>query len=278
MSINYPTGGIVASGAVVAGNMAVWTDNSGNLLSDGGAVPTVPSLPLSVSNGGTGAASAVSGFDNLSPLTTKGDTLGHNGTNNARLAVGADDLRLTALAAGTVGFNWQAGGGAGGQSMVFMASMIGSANGTIGFLQVFNETTGNPGSIMEQTNLNNPGINAAASNPLAIPTAGTITKAVLVKAGAAVSQGTTGGSMTARIDLYKDAYSSRALQHSLDFPVASAGVSSSLGGNNFEIIELTGLSLAVTAGLLGAQFTNRSANNNEITALRGIYFSCLIEF
>jgi hypothetical protein len=208
-------------------------------------------------------------------MTANGDLLTKFAGLLTPIAAGANGQVLTMVGGVPA---WAASGGGGGASMVLIASMIGSANGTVGFLQVFNETTGNPGSIMEQTNVNNPGINAAASNPLAIPTAGTITKAVLVKAGAAVSQGTTGGSMTARIDLYKDAYSTRALQHSLDFPVASAGVSSSLGGNNFEIIELTGLSLAVTAGLLGAQFTNRSANNNEISALRGIYFSCLIEF
>lgn len=41
---------------------------------------------LSIARGGTGAATAVAAFDNLSPLTTLGDTLFHNGTDNLRLA------------------------------------------------------------------------------------------------------------------------------------------------------------------------------------------------
>jgi hypothetical protein len=41
---------------------------------------------LSVARGGTGGGSATAGFDNLSPLTTLGDTLYHDGTHNVRLA------------------------------------------------------------------------------------------------------------------------------------------------------------------------------------------------
>jgi len=39
-----------------------------------------------ITNGGTGQATATLGFNSLSPLTTLGDTLYHNGTNNARMA------------------------------------------------------------------------------------------------------------------------------------------------------------------------------------------------
>lgn len=41
---------------------------------------------LAIARGGTNAATALSGFNNLSPLTTLGDLLYHNGTNNVRLA------------------------------------------------------------------------------------------------------------------------------------------------------------------------------------------------
>ncbi|MBK7883525.1 MAG: hypothetical protein IPJ81_06800 [Chitinophagaceae bacterium] len=41
---------------------------------------------LSITRGGTGQATAILGFNALSPLTTLGDLLYHNGTNNVRLA------------------------------------------------------------------------------------------------------------------------------------------------------------------------------------------------
>ena len=167
---------------------------------------------------------------------------------------------------------------AGKQAMVFMASLIGNANGTFGFLQVFNETNQNPGSIMEQTTPNNTGINTQAQNPLGIPKDGTLVEACMVVAHAAVSQASTGGAMTARIDLYKELYASRSLVTSLDMPITSAGISNNLGGDNYQVSKLTGLSVPIEEGILGAQFTNRSANNNEIDALGGIYFSAIIEF
>ena len=40
---------------------------------------------LSIARGGTGASTAIAGFNALSPLTTLGDILYHDGTNNARL-------------------------------------------------------------------------------------------------------------------------------------------------------------------------------------------------
>lgn len=41
---------------------------------------------VAIGYGGTGAATATAAFNNLSPLTTLGDALYHNGTNNVRLA------------------------------------------------------------------------------------------------------------------------------------------------------------------------------------------------
>jgi len=43
---------------------------------------------LPIANGGTNGATALAGFNNLSPLTTRGDLLTRDATNNIRLAVG----------------------------------------------------------------------------------------------------------------------------------------------------------------------------------------------
>lgn len=57
----------------------VFTDASKNLTSSG----TVP-----INQGGTGQTTQTAAFDALSPLTTKGDILAHNGTSNVRMPVG----------------------------------------------------------------------------------------------------------------------------------------------------------------------------------------------
>ena len=55
-----------------------------------GAVP--------IANGGTAGTTATAGFDNLSPLTTAGDLLYHNGTHNVRLGIGSSGQVLTVSA------------------------------------------------------------------------------------------------------------------------------------------------------------------------------------
>ena len=52
-------------------------------------------FPISIVNGGTGSTGATAAFNALSPLTTKGDIIVFNGTNNIRVAVGSDGNILT---------------------------------------------------------------------------------------------------------------------------------------------------------------------------------------
>lgn len=49
---------------------------------------------LAITRGGTGAATALASFNALSPLTTRGDLLTRDATNNIRLAVGANNSFL----------------------------------------------------------------------------------------------------------------------------------------------------------------------------------------
>jgi hypothetical protein len=51
---------------------------------------------IGISYGGTGATSALSGFNDLSPLTTQGDLLYYSGGNNARLAMNTNATRYLA--------------------------------------------------------------------------------------------------------------------------------------------------------------------------------------
>ena len=61
---------------------------------------------LAIADGGTGASTKLVAFDNLSPLTTKGDLIGYDGTDNVRLAVGTNGQVLTANSSATTGLSW----------------------------------------------------------------------------------------------------------------------------------------------------------------------------
>lgn len=61
---------------------------------------------VSIAKGGTGQTSQTAGFNALSPLTTKGDTVVHNGTNNVRQGIGSDGQVLVADSSQTNGLKW----------------------------------------------------------------------------------------------------------------------------------------------------------------------------
>lgn len=66
---------------------------------------------LPIANGGTGQITKTAAFDALSPLSTKGDLLGFDGTHNVRFPTGTEGQTLVARAAGASGLAWETGGG-----------------------------------------------------------------------------------------------------------------------------------------------------------------------
>lgn len=61
---------------------------------------------LSIAVGGTGQSTQTTAFNALSPLTTKGDIVVYNGTNNIRLPVGTNSQVLTADSSQASGLIW----------------------------------------------------------------------------------------------------------------------------------------------------------------------------
>jgi len=63
---------------------------------------------LTIANNLSDVASKTTAFNNVSPLTIKGDVIVFDGTNNVREAVGADGTVFTADSAQTTGVKWAA--------------------------------------------------------------------------------------------------------------------------------------------------------------------------
>ena len=73
-----------------AGTIASQDANS--VLITGGSITGI--TDLAIADGGTGASTALGAFDNLSPLTTRGDLLTRDASNNIRLAIGGSGTFL----------------------------------------------------------------------------------------------------------------------------------------------------------------------------------------
>lgn len=95
--------GVPGDIAGVAGQV-LRVNNAGTALSFGSIdlsnTATVGSSVLSIANGGTGQTTALGAFNALSPLTTAGDVLTHDGTNNVRFPVGTPNQILTVATSG----------------------------------------------------------------------------------------------------------------------------------------------------------------------------------
>ncbi|MFA5997421.1 MAG: hypothetical protein WC791_02920 [Candidatus Paceibacterota bacterium] len=98
---------------------------------------------LGIAFGGTGTSTAIGAFNALSPITTKGDIISSDGTNDVRLAVGTDGQALTASSTTASGLAWATisggGGSPGGADTNIQFNNAGAFGGSADF--TWNNTT-----------------------------------------------------------------------------------------------------------------------------------------
>ena len=81
--------------------LGTMADQNANAVAITGGTISGLTAPLAIADGGTGQITKTAAFDGLSPLTTQGDVLTHDGTNNVRLARGGAGKYLKMNALGT---------------------------------------------------------------------------------------------------------------------------------------------------------------------------------
>jgi hypothetical protein len=120
----------LASGVTaLPGSLALMSDGSGSFIKTGAAdvnwnrvihtgnlvlitaTGTITSgvwngTTIAIANGGTGGTTAISAFNNLSPLNTKGDILVYDGSNNIKFPIGANGQTAIADSTKTSGLSW----------------------------------------------------------------------------------------------------------------------------------------------------------------------------
>lgn len=97
------TGNVIGPNSSVQDDIATYADNTGKVIKDSGT--KITDL-LAVANNLSDVANPSTAFDNISPLTTKGDLLVRTALNNVRLPAGPDNQVLTTDSSTPEGVKW----------------------------------------------------------------------------------------------------------------------------------------------------------------------------
>lgn len=97
------TGNVIGPNSSIQDDIATYADNTGKVIKDSGK--KITDL-LTVVNNLSDVADPSNAFDNISPLTTKGDLLVRTASNNVRLPAGQDNQVLTTDSSTPEGVKW----------------------------------------------------------------------------------------------------------------------------------------------------------------------------
>lgn len=159
-------------------------------------------------------------------------------------------------------------------------SMQGTSNGAIGLFSRSSISAGNPpGSLPTTTPFTT--YNNGGMQPYPVKGGGSLKRLLIGFNACAVAQGSVGANPTIRIDIYSHSSLSRTLVSSVDVPVppANVNISNDINTNNFVVIEHeVDILMPVTDELIGVQFTNRNATNEEINGVARCEMKLEIEY
>ncbi len=108
-AFNLPTASGSVRGALAAADWSTFNNKQAAISATTPVVFTGTVLSLTtvpIASGGTGQVTQTLAFNALSPATSKGDLIVHNGTNEVRLATGTNTYVLTADSTQATGLKW----------------------------------------------------------------------------------------------------------------------------------------------------------------------------
>jgi len=111
VTLNLPSASATNRGALSSADWSTFNSKENGLTFSSPlsrATNTISLTTVGITLGGTGQTTKTPAFNALSPLTTKGDVIGFDGTNNVRLGVGANNSCLIADSTQTTGLRYDA--------------------------------------------------------------------------------------------------------------------------------------------------------------------------